>query len=301
MSYNAEGEKRQKLIQWDEVTIAEHDRERGSRQKIDEAPTPYRYLSESDCESGGSDGEGLAKARANTSSGDAIIVPPPSNKGNTVSDSWEAISAKLYYEKHLQDCNDQQVALLQQQQPQTSSDAVKSGGDPQHLDISTEFGEIADPNASPNTRNGFGTNSNGGSSRSGSFRGKSVFAKSEATAANGNHANGSSSNSNNVQPHSILHHSHGHHSNHNIHFSNAVVGSPVTSRHNGLFSGLNGSIGGNSMENVLDESHDQFKSKRAGHYNEFKVVQAMRARMAAKRSSSEDDDDDENGDDDGEN
>jgi len=68
-------------IQWDEKTIAEHDRERGSRfrlnyicnnlliliyinrQKIDEAPTPYRYTSESDqseCESG-SDGESLSK------------------------------------------------------------------------------------------------------------------------------------------------------------------------------------------------------------------------------------------------
>jgi hypothetical protein len=31
MSYAHEGDKRQKLIQWDEETIAEHDRERGSR------------------------------------------------------------------------------------------------------------------------------------------------------------------------------------------------------------------------------------------------------------------------------
>lgn len=69
-------------IQWDEKTIAEHDKERGSRyqnqtsfevlliwkrpafirQKIDEAPTPYRYMSsesdQSECESG-SDAESL--------------------------------------------------------------------------------------------------------------------------------------------------------------------------------------------------------------------------------------------------
>ncbi len=31
MSYSVDGDKRQKLIQWDEETIAEHDRERGSR------------------------------------------------------------------------------------------------------------------------------------------------------------------------------------------------------------------------------------------------------------------------------
>lgn len=28
-------------IKWDEPTIAEHDAERGTRMKIDEAPTPY--------------------------------------------------------------------------------------------------------------------------------------------------------------------------------------------------------------------------------------------------------------------
>jgi len=28
-------------IRWDEPTIAEHDAERGTRMKIDEAPTPY--------------------------------------------------------------------------------------------------------------------------------------------------------------------------------------------------------------------------------------------------------------------
>jgi protein phosphatase inhibitor 2 len=55
-------QKKQK-IQWDEVTIAEHDKERGSRQKIDEAPTPYRYMSESESEYS-SDGEHLARCRA---------------------------------------------------------------------------------------------------------------------------------------------------------------------------------------------------------------------------------------------
>ena len=30
-------------IQWDEETISAHDKERGTRQKIDEPPTPYHY------------------------------------------------------------------------------------------------------------------------------------------------------------------------------------------------------------------------------------------------------------------
>jgi len=31
----------QRHVQWDEMTIAEHDKERGTRMKIDEPPTPY--------------------------------------------------------------------------------------------------------------------------------------------------------------------------------------------------------------------------------------------------------------------
>ena len=38
--------KRPQHITWDEETIAEHDKERGTRQKIDEPPTPYHYFDE---------------------------------------------------------------------------------------------------------------------------------------------------------------------------------------------------------------------------------------------------------------
>ena len=37
-----------KRIKWDEEVIAEHDKERGSRQKIDEPPTPFAYESDGD-------------------------------------------------------------------------------------------------------------------------------------------------------------------------------------------------------------------------------------------------------------
>lgn len=32
-----------RTLQWDEETIAEHDKLRGTRQKIEEPPTPYAY------------------------------------------------------------------------------------------------------------------------------------------------------------------------------------------------------------------------------------------------------------------
>jgi len=46
-------EENTKRIKWDEEVIAEHDKERGTRQKIDEPPTPFAY--ESDRESVDSD------------------------------------------------------------------------------------------------------------------------------------------------------------------------------------------------------------------------------------------------------
>ena len=35
--------KQSRTLKWDEETIAEHDKLRGTRQKIDEPPTPYAY------------------------------------------------------------------------------------------------------------------------------------------------------------------------------------------------------------------------------------------------------------------
>ena len=82
LSNHADRKKKQKIIQWDEVTIAEHDKERGSRyalfldclvlllklfrrQKIDEAPTPFRFGSESENSEAeySSDGEHLARCK----------------------------------------------------------------------------------------------------------------------------------------------------------------------------------------------------------------------------------------------
>jgi len=40
---NRKTTKQSRSLQWDEETIAEHDKLRGTRQKIDEPPTPYAY------------------------------------------------------------------------------------------------------------------------------------------------------------------------------------------------------------------------------------------------------------------
>eukprot|EP01032_Pedospumella_encystans_P000441 gene441-508_t len=81
-----QSDKKQK-IQWDEETIAEHDKERGSRQKIDEAPTPFRYQSESDQSECESDGERLARedleAINDETAGKTSPVPSQATKKKT--------------------------------------------------------------------------------------------------------------------------------------------------------------------------------------------------------------------------
>ena len=55
----------QKAIKWDEETIAEHDKERGTRQKIEEVDTPYERdqsaYEEEDVEDGGAGAVGSSR------------------------------------------------------------------------------------------------------------------------------------------------------------------------------------------------------------------------------------------------
>lgn len=78
---------RKQTIIWDEPTIAEHDKERGTRQKIDEPPTPFRYDS--------SDRDGEGGDRGSFTSGGAAE--------GVMDTSWETIQAKLQYEKSLEE------------------------------------------------------------------------------------------------------------------------------------------------------------------------------------------------------
>ena len=89
------------------------------RQKIDEAPTPYRYLSESDesdadCrkmrassrDSNGSEGHRGAHVMFSNHLSTIPNTTPSTSTANPIGDSWEAVNAKLQYEKHLQDMYD---------------------------------------------------------------------------------------------------------------------------------------------------------------------------------------------------
>eukprot|EP01040_Poterioochromonas_malhamensis_P014491 gene14491-16044_t len=323
-------EKRQK-IQWDEVTIAEHDKERGSRQKIDEAPTPYRYLSESDQSEAeySSDGEHLARCKA----------------GNTVADSWETLHAKLQYEKHLQDNALTNSRLEQLETSYDYSSSHDTGtGDEMSVGTSdpstTEFGEILsekklstekklpirpaikNTGSSNNSASGPVTSPKPTKPRTNSSEKprKSVLIKAnDSTTSNNNHQHHhhhhSTSNNNATTAASFSNSSNywgssnafsssaspstlpG--SNNNVGSSstmNNTTSSSVGNNNHQLFAGINnGSIDGDEEEGNEEgegettQNRELFKRKRAGHYNEFKVLQAMRAKL----HDDEDDDDDD--------
>ena len=127
---------------------------------------------------------------------------------------------------------------------------------------------------------------------------KSVFIKANETAAN---------NQLNTNPVSIS--TPTSFSNSHAYWSNSAMSSSSSPTHhlqtptssashanhaNHIFAGINGSIGGgdeDGTEGGDPQEQEQFRRKRAGHYNEFKVLQAMRAKM--KESVDDDDDDDD--------
>ena len=120
-------------VQWDEETIAEHDKERGTRQKIDEPDTPYRYGEDDDYDdytssitrenatgmidipgASGLTTDAKSPPRHGYGLGESpqsFAASPPAQVGDNVMDVWESLRAKLTYE--------------QQQQQQRSSGTVQ--------------------------------------------------------------------------------------------------------------------------------------------------------------------------------
>lgn len=77
-----------RALTWDEDVLAEHDKERGTRQKITEPPTPYAYGSDVEDEE---EGTGRSSSEASTSQ-----LPP------RLKDRMNELNAKLAYQQHLQ-------------------------------------------------------------------------------------------------------------------------------------------------------------------------------------------------------
>ena len=108
-----------RVIQWDEATLAEHDKERGTRQKIDEPPTPFNFRQDrsDSCESEGGGGGGGGGREGGgggseehflDSSGD--LSGSTSNAASGLGDvrsalDWSTLHAKLNYEQHLRSDN----------------------------------------------------------------------------------------------------------------------------------------------------------------------------------------------------
>jgi len=380
---------RKQKITWDEEAIAEHDKERGSRQKIDEAPTPYRYGSESDQSEGESGDHDASKGTTSNQNepeankgqttkefeDNRVLFRSPAGSHNVISDSWEALNAKLHYEKHLQDLkvrgNNDAIQRREFYQSGTSSNINSSSNNNNNnnsssnnstmtLDVSTvapppppptfpkitptgttkssniedlqtNFGEIVNPvpaafspfftrkqfrpgsagnNAgctssnrknqqlniqcssgsaddidalnSATPTNGYtrdrsnattGSTGSTGGSGTGSSKTKSVFIK------------GVSDQYSPIQSTAMFKHPNDFNVT-NSEDDNALL----NNRKDQLFAGINGSVGDRSRSNS-NEGKSKFLDKRAGHYNEFKVLQAMRARQAAIDDDDDDDDD----------
>ena len=97
-------------IKWDEEVISEHDKERGTRQKIDEPPTPFQYGSadHSDAESEPGDlAEAVLEKRSSELWGDTLDV--------------SELQTKLEFEKHLRQAavDSREAALILSRSDQT--------------------------------------------------------------------------------------------------------------------------------------------------------------------------------------
>ena len=118
-----EGERREigegNHIKWDEATIAEHDKERGTRQKIDEPPTPYHYGSDEDedlghgqvRESGAIDvnkyRERAFKKHHHHYHEQQQQQQQHQNSSHPFLENWEMLRAKLQYEQAKQQGEDE--------------------------------------------------------------------------------------------------------------------------------------------------------------------------------------------------
>lgn len=185
---------------------------------------------------------------------------------NILSDVWETVNAKLHYEKHLIEMREGGSVFGEDT---ASSVAVEEG-----------YSDFGEPKASPRVvgkqstsnhhHHRFSNHSSSGEQLNESF---------EASGSPvGRSLSKRSSDVGKDRPHRTC----------------FAVGTEGTTSNDHLFAGINGSISSGcgfefSPERVETEAHrKQFLSQRAGHYNEYLVLKAMRAKL-----EEEDDEDDD--------
>jgi hypothetical protein len=229
-----------RVIQWDEAVIEEHNKLRGTRQRIDEAPTPYNYLSESESEQSGSERGSVdftndpnqsaaavhVKEGGGTSSSNRHNYSDHPSGGGGSGGLWnsEQLHAKLNYESYLQN-------------------------------------NAGSSNSNSNNNNNSNSHSNSNSNSSN----KSKMSSSS-----------SSSNASPLKP--ALHHSgpSPHKSSSHVHIAPATDVQEESSHETVSAADLlNNRTVFVSPEKIKDKF--DFMYKRSAHYDEFKVLKALRA------------------------
>jgi hypothetical protein len=255
-----------------------------------------------DAGSGGSGGSGTE-----TSPGGSlkrVNFRSPSNSQTDLSDSWSVLNAKLQYEKHMQEqCLAGEKAAAHTHTTQSQSQDAKGNNDVQQRrefyqsggqgqnggkrvagagavaggnieDIQTNFGEImhSAPAAwSPQfTRKQYKVGN--------TFAKKSSFEEHSSSSVPG-----ASSGSGSVFTKGAMSAEMGGDSSAKSDPMSMCVGMGMDADE-GV--GEEGEAG--KIQIQVKENKEQFMNKRAGHYNEFKVLQAMRAKMAEEDEEDED-------------
>lgn len=110
-------------IKWDEEVIAEHDKERGTRQKIDEPPTPFQYGSDhSDAESEPGDlAEAILERGSELESEPGDLAEAEMWGGTHPALDLSELQTKLKFEKHLREAaiESREAALILSRREQT--------------------------------------------------------------------------------------------------------------------------------------------------------------------------------------
>lgn len=101
-------------LTWDEAVIEEHNKERGTRQKILEPPTPYAYTSDHEDEL--EDEEDTEDVRG----AEKPMLKDP--KPVEIKDSLAELNAKLEYHKHLAEENPSGLVAGRKDEKKTFSD-----------------------------------------------------------------------------------------------------------------------------------------------------------------------------------
>eukprot|EP01035_Chromulina_nebulosa_P017328 gene17328-22872_t len=126
------------------VTIEEHNKERGTRQKIDEPPTPFRYSSESDQSEAESVDSNNSSRRRRHIKKKSIQFASNNEKPHEVMNEWSQLHAKLNYEnfKQLENYNDMNDEMSIEDSPGSNANIPNDMDDSSDYEINQKKNEF---------------------------------------------------------------------------------------------------------------------------------------------------------------